>query len=60
MKNQKQTPEHLIGSTTDANGLPLRMKIAGERRLDKPYEPTKKFKLVWNRLQGVVIVPTED
>ncbi len=54
-----QTPEFLKGSTVDERGLPLRMKIDGERRLDRPYEPAKKFKLVWNRLEGVVIVSEE-
>ena len=37
------------------------MKIDGERRLDQPYTTVpKKFRLVWNRLQGVVIVPEEN
>jgi hypothetical protein len=59
--NEKnETPDYLKGSTVDENGLPLRMKIGGERRLDRPYTTTKKFKLVWNRLQGVVIVPVEN
>jgi hypothetical protein len=58
MNNQKnsKTPEFLKGSTTDEKGLPLRMKLEGERRLDQPYNSSKKFKLAWNRFQGVVIV----
>ena len=62
MNNQKKsnTPEFLKGSTTDEKGLPLRMKIEGERRLDEPYQSAGKFKLVWDRFRGVVIVPQED
>jgi hypothetical protein len=56
---ENTTPEFLKGAAVDEKGLPLRMKIAGERRLDRPYEPATKFKLVWNRLQGVVIVPED-
>ncbi|EEF60505.1 hypothetical protein [Pedosphaera parvula] len=55
--NNNETPEFLKGAIVDDKGLPLRMKVEGERRLDRPYDATKKFKLVWNRLQGVVIVP---
>src|SRR5262249_61578455 len=58
--NQTKTPEHLKGSTVDEKGLPLRMKIQGERRLDRPYESTKPFKLRWNRIDGVVILPEES
>jgi hypothetical protein len=56
----KTTPEFLKGSTVDKKGLPLRMKIEGERRLDQPYERAKKFKLAWNRFEGVVFVPDEN
>jgi hypothetical protein len=55
--NKPKTPEFLKGATVDENGLPLRMKLEGERRLDQPYQSAKKFKLTWNRFQGVVIVP---
>ena len=55
----KTTPEFLKGSTVDEKGLPLRMKIEGERRLDQPYQRAKKFKLAWNRLEGVVFVPED-
>ena len=58
-ENKSETPEFLKGSTVDEKGLPLRMKIGGERRLDQPYNSSKKFKLVWNRLQGVVLVPDD-
>ena len=54
-----ETPDYLRGSAVDSKGLPLRMKIDSERRLDKPYESAKKFKLGWNRLQGVVIIPQD-
>lgn len=60
MNDKNNTPEFLKGSTVDENGLPLRLKIGGERRLDRPYESAKKFKLVWNRLQGAIFVPDED
>jgi hypothetical protein len=59
-ENKTNTPDHLKGSTVDEKGLPLRMNIGGERRLDRPYEAAKKFKLAWNRFQGVVIVPEAD
>jgi hypothetical protein len=59
-ENKANTPEHLKGSTVDEKGLPLRMKIQGERRLDKPYEATKKFKWHWDRFQGAVMVPVPD
>lgn len=55
-----KTPDFLKGSTVDEKGLPLRMKIDGERRIDQPYQSAKKFKLAWNRFQGVVIVPDAD
>lgn len=51
----KATPEFLKGSTVDEKGLPLRMKIQGERRLDRPYESAKKLKLTWDRFQGVLV-----
>jgi hypothetical protein len=61
MSNDKiKTPEHLKGSSVDAKGLPLRMKNVGERRLDRPYESAKKFKLVWSHREGVLLVPIED
>lgn len=62
MKNnsKEETPEFLKGAFVDEKGLPLRMRLEGERRLDRPYEPAKRFTLVWNRLHGVVIVPVED
>ena len=41
-------------------GLPLRMKIQGERRLDQPYQSGKEFKLKWDRFRGVTIVPDAD
>ena len=56
----KTTPEFLKGSNVDEKGLPLRMKIEGERRLDQPYQSSKKFKLAWNRFQGVEIVPDAE
>jgi hypothetical protein len=56
----RTTPEFLKGSTVDEKGLPLRMKIEGDRRLDRPYQSAKKFKLAWNRFQGVVIVPDAE
>ncbi len=56
----KTTPEFLKGSTVDEKGLPLRMKIEGERRLDQPYQSAKKFKLAWDRFRGVTIVPDAD
>ena len=59
-ENKSDTPEFLKGSTVDEKGLPLRMKIGGERRLDQPYESSKKFKLTWNRVEGVLISPSED
>lgn len=59
-ENQSDTPEFLKGSTVDEKGLPLRMKIGGERRLDQPYNSSKKFKLAWNRLEGVLIVPDDN
>ena len=56
----KTTPEFLKGSTVDEKGLPLRMKIEGERRLDQPYR-AKKLKLTWDRFQGVVVtMPDAD
>ena len=58
--NKSKTPEYLKGPTVDEKGLPLRMKIQGERRLDRPYEPTKKFKWHWDRFQGAVMVPVPD
>ena len=57
--NKTNTPEYLKAPTVDAKGLPLRMKIQGERRLDRPYESAKGFALKWNRFEGVVIEPTE-
>ena len=60
-KNDRtKTPEYLKGSTVDDRGLPLRMKNLGERRLDRPYEPAKKFKLVWSHREGVLLVPDEN
>jgi hypothetical protein len=60
-KNDRtKTPEYLKGSTVDAKGLPIRMKIQGERRLDRPYQSATKFKLVWDRINGVVLVPEND
>ena len=58
--NQTKTPEYLKAPTVDAKGLPLRMNIQGERRLDQPYQSTKGFKLKWNRFEGVVIEPREN
>ena len=58
--NKSKTPEYLKGPTVDEKGLPLRMRIQGERRLDRPYESSKGFKLKWNRFAGVVIEPDED
>lgn len=58
--NKAKTPDFLKGATVDEKGLPLRMKIDGERRIDQPYQSAKKFKLAWNRFQGVVIVPESD
>jgi hypothetical protein len=57
--NQSTVPEFLKGSNVDAKGLPLRMNIEGERRLDEPYRTGKKFKLSYTLGQGVVIEPTE-
>src|SRR5262245_33256865 len=49
----KTTPEFLKGSTVDEKGLPLRLKIQGERRLDRPYQSANRFKLVWTLRDGV-------
>ena len=59
IKNQSTVPDYLKAANVDARGLPLRMNIEGERRLDEPYRTGKKFKLSYNLAQGVVIEPTE-
>ena len=59
MKNNdnNSTPDFLKGPTTDAKGLPLRIALDGERRLDQPYKSGRGFKLTWNHRDGVRIVP---
>jgi hypothetical protein len=54
--NEPKVPEFLKGSNVDANGLPLRMAIQGQRRLDEPYR-SKGIRLRWNLRDGVVIEP---
>lgn len=57
--NQGEVPGYLKGKHMDAKGLPLRMAIEGERRLDEPYRVGKKLKLSYTLGQGVVIEPSE-
>lgn len=59
-RNFNSEKEALDFAKEIAKGLPLRMRVQGERRMDEPYKSAKGFKLKWNRFEGVVIEPTQE